>query len=239
MRVLITRPEADGAALAAELGERGHQALIQPLLAIVPTGTDVDLAGVQAVLATSANGVRALAAATARRHVPLYAVGDTSAAAARACGFTDVASAGGDVAALVAVVAAALRPDRGRLLHVAGADVASDLAAMLRAEGFAVDRVVLYRAIAAAALEPAIADEFLAARIDAVLFFSPRTARTFAKLASVAGVVPALGATAAICLSRAVAAEIEALRWRTVKIADRPDRTALIAALSAVASEGR
>ncbi|MBM3509185.1 MAG: uroporphyrinogen-III synthase [Alphaproteobacteria bacterium] len=239
MRVLITRPESDSAALAAELGARGHQTLLQPLLVIVPTGAAVDLAGVQAILATSANGIRALAAATAERRVPLYAVGDTSAATARASGFTDVASAAGDVAALVAVVAAALRPEDGRLLHVAGADIAGDLQAMLRAKGFTVDRVVLYRAIPAAALEPAIGDALKAARIDAVLFFSPRTARTFAKLASVAGIVPALGATAAICLSRAVAAEIEALRWRTVKIADRPDRAALIAALSTLAGEGR
>jgi uroporphyrinogen-III synthase len=239
LRVLITRPEAEAAALAAELGARGHQALVQPLLAIVPTGAAVDLAGVQAVLATSANGVRALAAATPARRLPLYTVGDATARVARACGFTDVASAAGDVAALVAVVVSACRPEGGRLLHAAGADIAGDLQAMLRAKGFAVERAVLYRAAPAAALDPQIADAFKAAGIDAVLFFSPRTARTFAKLASVAGVATALGTTAAICLSRAVAAEIEALRWRTVKIADRPDRAALIAALSTLASEGR
>lgn len=61
MRILITRPAEDGAAIAARLAERGHDGIVAPLL--VPRygdGPAPDLAGVQAVLITSANGVRAL-----------------------------------------------------------------------------------------------------------------------------------------------------------------------------------
>ncbi|MEE8274408.1 MAG: uroporphyrinogen-III synthase, partial [Alphaproteobacteria bacterium] len=98
MRVLITRPREDAEALAEALAVRGVEALVEPLLEIVPLNPgDFDLAGVQAALLTSANGARALAAATGSRDVPVLAVGEATAAAARAAGFAEVAVAGGDV----------------------------------------------------------------------------------------------------------------------------------------------
>ena len=107
MRVLVTRPRPDGEETARQLTARGHEPVLAPLLEIVPeTGAAIDLSGVQAVLVTSANGSRALAAATDRRDVPVFAVGSSTAAVAEAAGFKDVASAAGDVAALAALVVA-------------------------------------------------------------------------------------------------------------------------------------
>jgi uroporphyrinogen-III synthase len=61
MRILVTRPLEDGREIAARLAEMGHQALLAPLLAPVwQDGPEPDFAGVQAILATSANGIRAL-----------------------------------------------------------------------------------------------------------------------------------------------------------------------------------
>ena len=66
MRVLITRPEDDARPLAERLAARGIEALVEPLLIIVPVaGAELDLDGVQALLVTSANGARALARAGA------------------------------------------------------------------------------------------------------------------------------------------------------------------------------
>ena len=67
MRILVTRPAEDGAEIARLLAAMGHQALLAPLLTVrIHDGPPLSLAGIQAVLATSANGVRALAARTAR-----------------------------------------------------------------------------------------------------------------------------------------------------------------------------
>src|SRR5579875_3886396 len=127
-RALITRPRAEAEALAAALERRGIAAVIAPMLEIVfrPAGP-LELDGVQALLCTSANGVRALAQASAERGLPLFAVGDAT-AAARHAGFTAVASAAGDADALARLAAARLDPQAGRLLHVAGGAVAGDLA---------------------------------------------------------------------------------------------------------------
>src|SRR5271165_1787151 len=127
MRALVTRPREESESLARALAARGLDAIIEPLMQIHYRAAEtLDLATVQAILCTSANGVRALARITGERGLPLLAVGEATASRARAEGFTAVASAGGAVADLVRLTAARLRPQNGRLLHVAGNVVAGD-----------------------------------------------------------------------------------------------------------------
>src|SRR5207237_1212647 len=84
MRLLVTRPRDDAEAFAKILRARGHDAIVAPLMEMrVVAGPPVALEGVQGVLATSANGVRALATGTTRCDVTIYAVGPQTAEAAR------------------------------------------------------------------------------------------------------------------------------------------------------------
>ena len=237
MRALLTRPRADSETLAETLARRGISSLIEPMLDIVPTADGPpDLAGVQAVLITSANGARALAAALgADRATPLLAVGQSSAQAARAAGFRRVEPAGGDVASLAALVAARLKPAAGALLHVTGRDQAGDLAGDLARDGFTVRRAVLYEAHAARALSAAAARALTEGTIDLALFFSPRTAEAFAGLVRSAGLAPTMGRIVALCLSPAVAESARVLDWREVRTARRPELDALLDELEGVA----
>lgn len=240
MRILVTRPAAAAATLAARLTAAGHEAIPEPLLTIV---RDPDagerlapaLDGAQAVLFTSANGVDAFAAATPRRDFPVFAVGDASARAARAAGFAAVESAGGDVASLATLVAMRLRPEGGPLVHGSGHDVAGDLAGALAAAGFTVRAVALYRAEPVAELSPVTVAALRAGRLDAALFFSPRTASSFVRLAAAAGLQAACAGMAAVALSPAVAAALGALAWRRLAVASEPTETALLEALDRLA----
>ena len=132
MRALITRPQEDAADLAAALHARGIEPLIEPLLQIKPVpGASIDLDQVQAVLFTSANGVRAFAALSDRRDLPAFTVGDKSAETARSVGFSQIESAGGDVNALASLVGDRLQPQNGVLFHAAGSVSAGDFANFL------------------------------------------------------------------------------------------------------------
>ncbi|HEX9702689.1 MAG TPA: uroporphyrinogen-III synthase, partial [Rhodospirillales bacterium] len=125
MRLLITRPKDDAQTLADALAALRIDCLIEPVIEVADVdGPPPDLSGVQALLVTSANGARAFARRHGGRALPVLAVGDASAAAARDLGFTSVESARGDVQALAALVRARLAPARGALLHVAASDVA-------------------------------------------------------------------------------------------------------------------
>ena len=228
--------------LARALAERGIESILAPMLRIVPAEDAARriadaLIGAQAILFTSASGARIFAQASARRELPVFAVGDASAAAARLAGFRTVASAGGDVADLAALAAARLSPQQGALVHVAGSAVAGDLAGLLGEAGFTVRRAIVYEARAAERLTPEAAAALARGEAALALFFSPRTAATFASLAAAAGVGPLCRALSAIALSPAVAAALAALPWRHVAVARAPTQQALLAALDAELAE--
>jgi uroporphyrinogen-III synthase len=231
MQALITRPIDDTGPLAAALAARGVVAVSEPLLTIRPiAGAAPDLDGVQALLFTSANGARAFAAAAARRDLPVFAVGEATADAARRLGFAMVASAGGAVEALAALAAARLDPGGGALLHAAGSVVAGDLAGLLAAAGFRVRRAVLYAADPAAAISPGTATRLRERQIAAAFFFSPRTAAQFVTLARAGRLEETCAVVTAFSLSPAVARELAPIAWKGIIVAATPDQTALLAA---------
>ncbi len=231
---LLTRPRPDSKALAALLQKQGVSSLIEPVIEILPlAGAKLPkLSDMQALLLTSTNGVRALVALLGpppeARHIPLLVVGSASANAAWKTGFTDVRTANGDVTALAALAREQLDPTAGPLLHIAGSKVAGDLAGELQRGGFEVRRQVLYEGRQSVALSPASHEALREGKINMVLFFSPRSAHAFVRLVRAAALESALAQSAAICLSANVAEAAEAVAWRRVRTARKPEQAALL-----------
>jgi uroporphyrinogen-III synthase len=229
MRILVTRPREDGAALAERLVRAGHEVIHAPVMDILyADGPILDLHTYDAVLVTSANGARALARRTLRRDVPVLAVGAATAAVATELGFTHVTASGGDVTALVNTVCQHL-PAGTALLHVAGSVTAGDLQGDLAARGYKVDRVVVYEARAVQALD-AVAQSALRQGVDVALFYSPRTARLFVALVCDAHLQDTTRAVTAAGLSRAVTDALQSLPWRRIVTATEPAEAALLRA---------
>lgn len=227
MHVLVTRPLEDGQEIAARLAEKGHRALLAPLLTPhFPAGPEPDFQDVQAVLVTSANGVRALIRRTARRDLSIFAVGPQTSGEAQAAGFTDIRNADGDAKALAQAAARWTTPEKGVLLHVCGAEAPGTLAGMLTDLGFTVRRAVLYRVDAATVLPPAAEQALRDGTLDAVQFFSPRSARIFCELAANLPTQKLI----AFCISP-VTAQALTLAFREVQVAAAPNQAALLALL--------
>jgi uroporphyrinogen-III synthase len=233
VRLLVTRPEPDGARTAAVLRTRGHEVMPAALLR-VETIADADLgdgpwAG---VVITSANAARALAAHPRRAELmalPLFAVGRRSAAAAGAAGVADVISADGDVRDLVRLVAARRVATPAPLLYLAGADRAVDLAAALAAHGMPVRTAVVYRTVKAAAFPPPVQAALAAGALDGALHFSRRSAAAFVACAQAAGLLDRARALAHYCLSPQIAEPLAAAGAARIHVAPRPDEAALLA----------
>jgi uroporphyrinogen-III synthase len=195
-------------------------------------GVAPELEGVQAIVLTSAHAVPALSGPA--KALPVFAVGDATAAAARRAGCGAVISAGGAAADLARSIAAHCRPGGGSLLHLSGEQVREGLAEELAAAGFVLRRQAVYRALAANALTPATVEALAGHQVDAVLLFSPRTARIFVELIGRHSLQECLTGIAAICLSAAVAQPCREVAWRAVHLAARPEPGALLEALEAV-----
>lgn len=219
-RVAVTRAAPENERTAARLRAMGAEPVLAPLLTIERRDFDASLAGIQALLFTSINGVRAFAGETMARTTPVMAVGDATAQAARDAGFTDVRSANGDIEALSALARQTFDPAAGALLHISGADVAGDLIAALDAAGFDAERRIGYAARPVAALPPA-----LSAPLDLVLFHSPRAARIFVRFGA-----PNAETLIAGCLSAAVAEAASGPAWKQLIVAPAPREDALLEA---------
>ncbi len=226
---LLTRPLQDSQSVAASLEARGHSAVIAPIIEVARRDeAPPPLDDVQALLFTSQNGVRAFAAATGRRDLPVLAVGRSTADAAGSAGFSSVESADGDSADLARLAIARLDPAGGALLHIAGKQVAGDLLGQLERAGFATRRAVLYEARAVDRLPDAAAEALRGRKVAGALIFSPRTAKVFATLVAAAGLTDSLRGLTALCLSTAVAERLGAGVWGAVRIAERPELPSLL-----------
>lgn len=226
--VLVTRPEPEAQETAARLRAMGLTPLICPSLSIVSRtlrlspGPDW-----QAILVTSGNAIPAL---PDRLHAtPLLAVGDATAARARAAGFRRVSSAGRDAAALAAMVRLCCTPERGALLLPTGAGQGRELAATLRASKFRVVRRLAYAATPTGALHAGAHTALVDGRVSAALFFSPGSARAFVRACPAAVI---LGGVRAVAISAATAAALAPLQWADIRVASRPNQDELLACLT-------
>ena len=231
-RVIVTRPAEATAALQADLAARGIDALAAPMLTVEPLASErVNPMTVQAVLVTSANGAEGAARLGLSGDLPVLAVGDATARAARTAGFSQVTAADGDAAALVDLVTRRCRPQDGALIWASGEAVSTDLVSTLSEHGFEVVRRVVYRTVPAASLPEEVVAGLRAGSVEGVLFFSPRSAEAFARLACGLELEAECRAVRAYCLSDPIARIASKLAWRGIHVADTPTKAALIAAV--------
>jgi len=227
MRVLLTRPLAESRALAEILEEEGIEPLIWPLTRIVPTVAELKLPfNVDALLFTSANGVRALAALTDRRELPALCVGGATARAARKAGFVNCFTAEGDVSALVDL---ARRSGLRNFVHPRGRDAAGDLKGWLAESGQSVADLVLYEARETGPPPAPVAAALARGRVDLVTIWSPRNATILAR--NLGTIDPNLAATELVAISPAAAAPLAGAGFHRVIIAESPNSPAMLAAI--------
>ncbi|HRF08062.1 MAG TPA: uroporphyrinogen-III synthase [Xanthobacteraceae bacterium] len=231
--MLVTRPAFDAERTAATLRELGCDVLTDPAIAVEAVDASIPALDYDAIVFTSANGVRAAKALDHFKELPVFAVGVRTAEVAREYGFQKVGVAAGEVNALGNLIAAAL-PAGARVLHLAGEDRAGDLPGRLLQVGIKTEVAVLYRAKPAAALKTETIQAFRDGQLDAVLHYSERSATAFLRLARGAGIDEDIRKTRHICLSAAVAAPLQT-SGLPAEIAAAPDEQALFTVLGAQA----
>lgn len=242
MRLLVTRPTEEATATAARLNAWGHSTLIQPLLAfeaLRPPELRAERPG--AIALTSRNAVRALGDwpfAKKWKSIPVFAVGDGTAASARDAGFTSVLSAGGDGLALARLVATTLKPSAGVVLYPAAANRSPAFETELKGSGFTVETVVAYRMIPAQKFDAPIRTAISGGALDGVLLYSPRTASVFRELLAFAKLESALAAMSVFAISDATAKALDGARTGAVRVAASPDEEAMMRLIGPASSAG-
>jgi uroporphyrinogen-III synthase len=211
--LVIVRPEP-GASESARAAERlGLRTLVLPLFAVEPVQWDVpDSEQFDALLLTSANAVRHAGSGLGRiRDLPAHCVGDATAAAAQAAGFTIASVGEGSVDALLQSL-----PSDQRLLHLCGVH--------RRAPRSALQSIVSVPVYCARELAAPEAFKTIGGAVLAV--HSPRAAGRVAMAAQKAGLPRETIAVVAISTEAAQAAGDG---WEQTAAAAEPSDSALLA----------
>ncbi|GEP08082.1 uroporphyrinogen-III synthase [Methylobacterium oxalidis] len=236
-KILLTRPIAQGRMLAGELMELGWDPVVAPMSEIRPVAWRQEvLAGVQAVLLTSANGGVQLARTDGiDRMLDVYCVGRATAAPLLEAGFPRVRWARGTAFDLARLVRSELGPGQGPLAYLSGDVVSRDLAQLLGPSGFLVRREIVYETCEASSIPEAVLEDMNLGRIAAVLLLSARTARTFCRLVGNGAGKDACRRIDAIAFSGQIAAVLEPSMFGRVEIVGAPTQSGLRKFLAASA----
>lgn len=206
--ILVLRPEPGASDTVRRARDRGLEARAVPLFTVAPVAWSVpDLARFDALLLTSANAVRhGGERLTDLRGLPVHAVGQATATAAREAGF-DIASSGDDG---VDRLLGSIDPEL-RLLHLCGADRREPNDARQQIMTLSVYRATAVETPDLSAVEGGVAT-----------IHSPRAGARFAELI-------ADRSSIAIAAISEPAAQAVGTGWRSVDVADQPSDDALLA----------
>jgi len=207
-RVLVLRPEPGASATVEQARKRGLEAIAVPLFAIEPVAWAApEPAQFDGLLLTSANaaryggeGLRMLKA------LPVYAVGEATAEAARDAGFQIAAAGDGGVDQLLGAIDPGLK-----LVHLCGVDRQPPP-----------DNLQFITPIAVYRANPIAAPDLGRAAGSVALIHSPRAGRRFAEL------VRDKGGIAVAAISHA-ALQAAGSGWQYAAVADAPSDDALLA----------
>lgn len=215
--MLVLRPEPGASSTVERARALGFDAVAVPLFEIQPIDWEAPgPAEFDGLLLTSANAVRFGGQKLDQlRQLPVYAVGETTAAAAQGAGFNVAATGKEGVARLFDLIAPGLR-----LLHLCGVDRKEVAGA-----AHSITPVVAYRA------KPIDAPDLSSAAGSVALIHSPRAGRRFTELVedrssiSIAAISPA-------------AAEAVGGGWKLVASAEHPTDDALLALAARLCNNG-
>ncbi len=232
MRILLTRPEDQARQTAEKLGMLGHSSVVAPLTQIhYRASATIDPSAFAAIAATSGRAIDALtrqAAFSDLLKLPLYCVGNKTAARARDTGFLTVHSADGNVDALVQMLTGALPKDSGRILYAAGKDRTGDLETRLREAGLPVELLVLYEARQSGGFPKSAVEKIRHGQIDAALVYSRRGAEALRTAFEQGGLDECVQKIAFFVISKAAAQPIIAWNARSITWPDQPNEAALL-----------
>ena len=209
MRVLVLRPEPGASATVERARKRGLDAIALPLFEIVRLGWAApEASGFDGLLLTSANAVRCAGEQLKDlQALPVYAVGEATAEAAREAGFDVAATGDGGVDRLLGSIDPELK-----LLHLAGAD--RSVPDKPRQE---IRSIPVYQAKSKESADLSVAPNSIA------LIHSPRAGRRFAEL------MAGDKASVTIAAISREAADAAGAGWAGVEVAEAPNDEALLA----------
>lgn len=247
MRLLITRTEPEASNLSDLLQKKGHTTYVEPLLRVNYHQVTAPKDPFQALVVTSSHALYGLQKnwktwqncqdGPNLSGLPLFTVGETTAKLAKTlqhkCNFNPIYQGSGTAEGLIDTILSHARAGHDPVLHLAGAELAYDMAADLSSHDITLKKLVIYETNPLKKLSLNIKNIIKNKDLDAILLMSPKTARIWARLVKHDALYSYIEDVKIFCLSQKVAKPLSDLGKLPVKIASAPSRDAFIELIDA------
>ncbi len=226
---LVTRPIAEAEKTGAKLERLGFRATYAPMLRVEPVSFEIP-EETRSLIVTSRNGARFGLANIGNKSRPIFAVGEQTAAEARALGFNNITVGPGTARKLVPLLLECGVSQKREYAHLCGSVVSYNIASVLRDAGIDAESTVTYQTLPNRVFSPSVQEEIEMGEIENVLFYSPRTATIFEEAISENNKHDWLPKLNAYCLSNRIADNLLG-PWKTISAAVLPTEKALLSLL--------
>lgn len=232
-KILVIRAEPAASDTVKILARNGFSPVKLPLFEVRDTGRQIVQKNFTGVVFTSRNAINTLMArglVDTCKSLPVFCVGDQTAAIAKEAGCLEVHSAKGNAEHLVRLIAAWKPETELRLLYPTTENRSVDLALALKPHGILVDTVNVYEMQKLSVSKDNLLNAFDAVAYGAVFIYSKRSSEHLACLIETAVAELALDKISLVAISRRASSPLDQFNWKNILIADAPDETAMIAA---------
>ncbi|WP_339046550.1 uroporphyrinogen-III synthase [Candidatus Mesenet endosymbiont of Agriotes lineatus] len=214
MVLLLTRPLLDSKKTKSILEKYDYKVYVEPMFKIRYLETkltqDFDV-----IISTSSNSIRALSKISQERSHSIITVGNGTMKVAKELGFTNVASASGNVSDLMLYIKEHY-PQEIKFLYARGKEISFDFKKALTEKGFTVEETILYESIDRIRLTKRCKEFLLANFIRGVLFFSTRTAKIFCSLVEKSNLLDHIRNITAYSMSEKITGNLAHYRWKNI-----------------------
>ena len=230
-KILITRAEPSASHSEQVLQDLGHEVAKFPVLEIKDTHQELSEKKIDGIILTSQNAIEVLKQRNWKpinRQVPIFCVGEKTAAAAKALGFNHIFSANGNAESLCELILENGVCDGSNLLYPCTVKPSHDFGRSLQPAGILVEATAIYE------IHPIEVDRsaFLAALKTTengfILVYSARSGEALANLSDGYDIKSAISRITVIAISDKAAQSVKHLPWKQIFTADSPNQNAMI-----------
>ena len=229
--IVITRPIEDAEDYAGELQAAGFKTFVEPMLSIEALDFEVpDLKDYDGLILTSANALRIYRenVGAVDLEISVYCVGKHTAAYAHSCGFKNVFSVDGTGADLLQFLLDDPQSKARRFLHLCGRHVAFPIAEKLKIADVSCTALPVYHTEKRSHFSDEFVSLLKSERIQAVTFFSIRTAQAFVDCVSKSESESGFSSIKSLSISKPVLECVRILPWVEAYASESPDRIGIM-----------
>jgi uroporphyrinogen-III synthase len=217
MHILFTRPLEDCHEMILKFQSLGHEISHLPLINIEGLKYEVpNYSEFKGIIFTSSNAIKFLDIKNIDKKLKCFCVGDATEKKARSAGFQNVFAAEGNVNNLKELILQNFKPSEGKLIYISGEIISSDLDKELTSSGYAIERLINYRANAIEKYDEGFIEKLKLKMPEITYIYSQNSAINFLKVIKNYQLETLWMNTNLMCIGEKTSSILNEIKWKKI-----------------------